>query len=88
MGEDEVLATGFADDARIGAVVGNVVADRLPHPLEYGGRTGEVDTGQMWARHDRVADLASRAGEEVDDPGRESGGFHELHEMPASEDRR
>ena len=88
MGEDEVLAARFADDARIGAIVGDVVADRLPHPLEDRGRAGEVDTGQVRARHDWVADLTSGPGDEVDDAGWEAGGLHELHQIPADENSR
>ena len=47
MGHDEVLAAGLAHDARVGAVGGDVLADRFPHVLEDGGRAREVDAGQV-----------------------------------------
>ena len=45
MGEDEVLAAGLTDNARVVPVKGDVVADRLPYPLEDRGRPGEVHAG-------------------------------------------
>ena len=55
--DDEVLAAGLADDARVVAVLGDVRADRLPHRLEDRGRAGEVDAGEIGARERGVADL-------------------------------
>ena len=86
MGEDEVLPARLADDARVGSVVGDIVADRFPHSPEDRSGTGEVDAGEVRAGHDRVPDLRARTGDEVDDAGREARFFHELQQMPAGED--
>ena len=45
--DDEVLAAGLADDARVAAIAGDVLADRLPHALEDRRRAGEVDAGEV-----------------------------------------
>jgi hypothetical protein len=45
--DDEVLAAGLADQPRVGAVLLDVRADRLPQVLEGRGRAGEVDAGQV-----------------------------------------
>jgi hypothetical protein len=78
--DDEVLAARLADDARIVAVVGDVVADRLPHRLEDGRRPGEVDAGEIAARKRGIPDLGPGAVEQVDDTGREPGLLVELHQ--------
>ena len=43
VGDDEVLAAGLADDAGVGAVAGDVLADGAPQVLERRGGPGEVD---------------------------------------------
>ena len=73
VGDDEVLAAGLADDPRVVAVAADVLADRLPHAVEHGGRAGEVDAGEVAARERRVADLGPGAVDEVDDAVREAG---------------
>ena len=55
--DDEVLAAGLADDARVVAVLLEVRGDRPPHAVEDRGRAGEVDAGELGARERRVADL-------------------------------
>ena len=62
--DDEVLAAGFADQARIGAVAADVLADLLPHAVEDGGAAGEVDAGELRRVEQRVGDLdgIARAG--------------------------
>ena len=54
--DDEVLAAGLADEPRVVAVARDVLADRLPHPLEDGGRAGEVDAREVLARERGIAD--------------------------------
>ncbi len=88
VGEDEVLAAGLADDARVVLVAVDVVADRLPHALEHLGGAGEVDAGQVGAGQHRVADRASRAGDHVDHAGRQPGLFQKLHDVVRGEQRR
>src|SRR5207302_9027444 len=66
MGDDEVLAARLPDDARIVAVALDVLADRLPHPLEDAGRAGEVDSGELLARERDVPDDRTGAVDEVD----------------------
>src|ERR1041384_5852764 len=45
VGEDEVLAAGLADQARVALVAIDVLGDALPHHAEHVGRAGEVDAG-------------------------------------------
>ena len=47
MRDDEVLAAGLADQARIAAVLVDVLADLLPHAVEDGGAAGEVHAGEL-----------------------------------------
>src|SRR5207253_7093476 len=57
VGDDEVLAAGLADDARVVAVPTDVLPDRLPDALEDGRRAGEVDAGELRAGERGLADL-------------------------------
>ena len=41
-GDNEVLAAGFRDDARIRAIAPHVRANRLPHAVEHAGAAGEM----------------------------------------------
>src|SRR5512133_1019955 len=79
MGDDEVLATGLADDAWVIAVAVDVLADGLPDRVEDLGRAGEVDAGEVFARQGRVADLGAAAVDEVDHAGRNAGLLEQLH---------
>lgn len=45
--EVEVLASRLSDDARVGSVEVDVVGDLLPESLEDGGRSGEVESGEL-----------------------------------------
>src|SRR5690606_23575693 len=67
VGDDEVLAAGLADQARVGAVLLDVLADRLPQVLEGPGRAGEVDARQVTVLEGDLGDRDAVAGEEVDD---------------------
>ena len=92
MGEDEVLAAGLADDARIAPVARDVGADRLPHSLKDRGAAGEVHAAQVRVVHRRVADLRAAPRYQIDDAvgqprllehlhqpvGRENGGRRRL----------
>ncbi len=69
MGKDEVLPTGLADDAGVGAVASDVLADGPPHGLEDRRGAGEVEPrkvggGQHWVPH-----LAARATTKLMTPG-------------------
>src|SRR5699024_5627470 len=67
VGDDEVLAAGLADEARVGAVLLDVGADRLPQVLEGLGGTGEVDAREVAVVQRDVGDGDAVAGDEVDD---------------------
>src|SRR5690606_16077584 len=54
--EDEVLAAGLADEARVLLVVLDVLADAAPERLEGAGGAGEVDAAQVGAGQCGVAD--------------------------------
>ena len=66
VGEDEVLAAGFTDNLRIGAIVGNIVADALPEAVEGLGAAGEVHASQVLVGESHLADKGAAAGQEVD----------------------
>ena len=78
--DDEVLAAGLADDARVGAVRRDVLADRAPQVLERRGRAGEVDAGQVRVHQRDVGDRGAMPGEHVDDAGRHPGLLEQLHQ--------
>src|SRR5258708_17339196 len=61
-----------ADDARIVAVLLEIARDAAPHAVEDRGRPGEVDAGEVGAREGGIADLGTRAVDEVDHAGRRS----------------
>ena len=85
--DDEVLAAGLADDAGVVAVAGDVLADRLPHPLEDRRRAGEVDAREVLARERGVADGGAGAVDEVDHAGRQAGFLEQLHEEVRADGR-
>ncbi len=73
--EVEVLAAGFADDARV-ALVGGVLdagGDLGEERAEDGGAAGVVQGGELGVGEDDVGDLFGVAGDELDDVGGETG---------------
>src|SRR5205807_8144353 len=70
--DDEVLAAGLADEARIRAVVADVLAHSAPHALEHLGRAGEVDARELLVPEDALGELSSTAAHHVDDAGRQT----------------
>src|SRR6202008_730904 len=82
--DDEVLAAGLADYARVVAVGagGDVRADLLPHPVEHTGRAREVDAREVAVRKRRIADLRAVAVDEVDHARREPRLLVQLHQPP------
>ena len=87
MDDDEVLAAGFADQARIRAVARDVLADLAPHPLEDFGAAGEVHAAELRRIQEQVADLAGVAGDEVDHAGRHAGRLEQLERVVAAQHR-
>ena len=83
--EDEVLAAGFADNLRVGLVVGDIVADGLPEAVERAGGAGEVDTCEVGAGEGHLADERAAAGEEVDDAVGQAGLLVYLHQQIVGE---
>ena len=67
MCHDEVLATGFSHDARVGFVLGNVLSNGLPEVTEHAGGPGEVKSSKVWVGEDHVACSRPINGHEVDD---------------------
>ena len=61
VGDDEVLAAGLADDARVGAVAVDVLADLAPELVEHRGRAGEVDAGEVGVGERDLGDRRCRA---------------------------
>src|SRR5690606_11469809 len=82
--EDEVLAAGLADEARVLLVVLDVLADAAPERLEGAGGAGEVDAAQVGAGQCGVADGWTISWKEVDDAIRDSGLTEDLHDVPAA----
>ena len=79
VGEDEVLAAGLADEARVGAVAVEVGADLVPQVLERRRRAGEVDAGEVLVAQGGLADVDAVAGHQVDDARRHAGLLEQLH---------
>jgi hypothetical protein len=52
--DHEVLAAGFADQARVGAVARDVLPHRAHEVLERRGRSGEVDAREVGVRERHV----------------------------------
>ena len=73
--EVEVLAAGFAHDARVASVraVGDVVGDGAVEAAEDGGAAGVVQTGEVAVGERDRSDLLSISGDELDDVGGETG---------------
>ncbi len=67
VGEDEVLSAGLADEARVGAVARDVLADAAPHRLEHARRAGEVHAREIGVVEAGVGDGLGRAHDQVDD---------------------
>lgn len=73
--EVEVLAAGFAYDARVASVraVGDVVGDGAVEAAEDGGAAGVVQTGEVAVSERDGSDLLSISGDELDDVGGQTG---------------
>ncbi len=87
MGDDEVLAPGLPDDARVRAVAAHVLADGPPHRVEDLGGAGEVDAGQVPVGEQGVGHGHRVAGHEVDDPGREARRLEQPQGVVGARDR-
>ena len=85
--DDEVLAAGFSDDARIGAVAAHVLAGLLPHAVEDRGAAREVNAAEVGRIEQRAGDLDRIARQEVDDARREAGGLEQLVGVVAAQHR-
>jgi hypothetical protein len=69
--DHEVLAAGLAHDARVAAVVADVVADLFPQRLEHTGASGEVQARELRMGEDDLARVLAAYMDEVDHtPGR------------------
>ena len=77
---DEVLATSFAHDARVGLVLGNVLANRLPEVAEHAGGTREMQTGEIGVGEHHVACGRAVDGHQVDDALRQACGVQQFHD--------
>ncbi len=78
--DHEVLATRFADEARVRAVAVHVLADGSPHALEHLGGSSEVDAGEVLVIEDLLGDFLRAAADHVDDARREAGLVEHLHQ--------
>ena len=79
VGKDEVLAAGFAHQAGIVGVGGDVLAHLLPHALEHGGGAGEVESRHLGMAHHIFGHIASGTGHEIDDPCGQAAPLEQLH---------
>ena len=86
--DDEVLAAGFADKARIAAIAADVLSDALPHAVEHRRAAGEVDAGELGRVEQLLRDLHGVAWQEVDDAGGHAGRLEEAHRVIAAQHRR
>src|SRR5213595_1174352 len=73
MGKNEVLADGLADETRVVGITGEIRRHLLPEGLKYFGRTREVNAAEVTIADEPFADERRRSGDEVHDPGRETG---------------
>ena len=78
--DDEVLATGLADNARVGLVLGNVLANGLPQVAEHAGGPGEVQSGEIGVGEDHVACGGTVDGHQIDDAFGQACGVQQLHD--------
>ena len=78
---DEVLAPGLADNLRIALILVDILADGFPEPLEGGGGTCEVDTGEVLVGESHLADEGTAAGEEVDHTVGKTGLLVDFHQQ-------
>ena len=79
--DDEVLAAGFADEARIVAVTRDVVAHSPPHALEDGRAASEMNAPERRGVEQRIRDLHGIARHEVDDTRRQAGRLEQLQHV-------
>ncbi len=87
VGDDEVLAAGLADDARVRSVAVQVARDALPEGLEGPGRASEVDARQVLAGEARLALRRPVAGDELDDTVGQTGFTEQLEHVPGADHR-
>ena len=75
MDEMEVLAAGFAYDARVASVraIGDVFGDGAVEAAKDGGAAGVVQTGEVAVGERDGSDLLGISGDELDDIGGEAG---------------
>ena len=80
--DDEVLAAGLADDARIRCGSCDMIAPIVFHiALKTVGAAGEVHAGEIAMGEQRVRDHRRVAGHEVDDARRQARLLEQLHEV-------
>ncbi len=88
MNDDEVLAAGLADDARVVAVAADIAPDRRPDAVEDPRRACEVHSGEIGAREGSVADRGARAGQHVDHAVRQARLLEQAHDVVGRQHRR
>src|SRR5215831_4737888 len=88
MGDYEVLTSRFSDESRVRTVFRDVFSDTSPHPLEHGGRTGEMNACEIPMVQDYIADDGRIARDKVDHSGRQTGSFEETEQLIIAVDRR
>ena len=81
MGNDEVLAAGFPDQAWVGTIGAQVSGHRVPQMSERCRGPGEVDAGQVWVGYSDLTDGLPGARHHVDHAGWQSGGLQQAHRV-------
>ncbi len=82
MGNDEVLAARFADDAWIGFVAVDVCTNLFPQVLEHRGGSGKVQSGEIGMLEDHLAKLRPIHVDQIDDAIRQTGLPENFHDDP------
>ena len=80
VGDDEVLATCFTNNTRVGAIRFEVVRHVSPHLAENRGGACEVNAGKHWVGKHRVANHACFPWNEVDDASWKASVHHQAHQ--------
>ena len=80
VGDDEILAASFTDNARIRLVLGNVLADGLPQVTENTRAACEMQSGKVRVGEHDITCGRTVDGHEVDDALRQAGSVQQLHD--------
>ena len=87
MHDNEVLAAGFADQARIASILAEVLSHLLPHAVEHAGAAGEMNTAKVRVVENSVGNRHRITRQEIDHARRQACGLEELHHVVRAQHR-